>query len=140
MTSRELKDALQPVRREIDNLLTITGYKDTGEIHISDAQAQDLFADEAKLFIYKVEAAAERLDYLTHEPTEQGRLTRNERGRYQLGERELTHGNRIEALIYDESKQSSHWILATIESNGAGYYLKGHNNIDLEGLPARIRY
>lgn len=72
---------------------------------------------------------------------EEGILTKNSSGRYQLPSGEyFTSGSGIEVLIdKSEDKEDHYWAYSRIEHNGNDYYLTKFPEYPLLGMCARVR-
>lgn len=67
-----------------------------------------------------------------------GQIHKNERGRFEIDNYELTSGDCIEVLIYDGLDNTTKWIDTRIEQNGDTYYLVGLFGYSPIGLFGRI--
>lgn len=86
-----------------------------------------------------LEKIAKDVEYLDKPITAQGRLSKNEAGRYAInGDYPyFTSGSPIEILIEDED--GGYWVKTRIEHKNGDYYAVDLPNLKLDGVMARDR-
>lgn len=137
----EIGKQLKKLHSSIKNLLDIVQY-DSDNIRIEDNEdAEELFLrDEYRQVMSQLEDVHSRLEYLSKEVVKQGRLYRNENGRFELSESlELSSGSLIEFSHSDHWSEANKWIATKIEHKNGDYYLYDFKDIELDGLHVRIR-
>lgn len=155
MKQEELKARCIALNREIQKLLKDTGYDQAGELCDIDQNgnrdAQGLYEyDALELFIYRIDSAADSMRVFSARKITEGRLHKNERGRYEVNGVELTCGSGIDFMCDDGNHdtwdddgniiKSPYWKYSSIESaeKYGGYYLTAAPSIPLEGLYVRV--
>jgi hypothetical protein len=93
---------------------------------------------EIREMLKKLLYVSNELAYLNRPIVKDGKLHKNERGRYELGGYEFTCGYGIEILVKDDNWKEI-WVLSRIEQNGTDYYAVDYKNMCLQGVRARIR-
>lgn len=94
----------------------------------------DSLAD--KLYDYE-----QTMKYYSKKPQE-GRLTLNSRGRYEINDIELTCGHGLEMYLYDSYEECEIWCEGRVEADNGKYYflnLDGSNKDLEEGDLVRVR-
>ena len=94
----------------------------------------DSLAD--KLYDYE-----QTMKYYGKKPQE-GRLTLNSRGRYEINDIELTCGHGLEMYLYDSYEECEIWCEGRVEADNGKYYflnLDGSNKDLEEGDLVRVR-
>lgn len=94
----------------------------------------------------------DEINYLQSPIVAEGRLTKNEFGKYELNTKDYSQtfscGCGIEYLVkfneYDYEKEKdvevSKWVASSIEHNGKDYYIVKNPKLKLNGLYVRVRY
>ncbi|RBP59305.1 hypothetical protein DES36_11930 [Alkalibaculum bacchi] len=130
------------ISNAIGNLLKESTYKDYDDLSGLDIDRKDeeqlFLLDELRGILEKLENVKRDIDYLNRSIIYTGFLYKNNRGRYQAGNKEFTSGSGIEVLIYDEFYENDRWVITSVEHND-DYYLVGHRNVPMDGLKVRIR-
>lgn len=129
---------------EIDYLLkmaTYNEYEDLSGLKIDYKDPEQLLLlDELRLIMEKLDEANRRIEYLNKPVKYKGKLCRNNSGKYELENgHHYSCGSVIEVFISDDWHDAPYWARSRVEHDGKDYYLVGHKDMSLEGLPARIR-
>lgn len=142
MELKELSKELKALDGHISEILEKTGFSENeslGEIEADRSNPENLLLlEEYSNILYKLQAIDNTLLYLSRPTTPAGRLEKQENGRFTLGNIELTCGNSLEVLIFDEYQERYKWLSSRIEHNGQDYYIVGYDGRP-DGLKARIR-
>lgn len=119
---------------------TYDRYDDLSGLDINyDDKEQRFLLEELKIILDKLDIAKDRIDYLNKPIQHIGELSKNNRGRYELGDKEFSSGNLIEVLVYDGFYEEERWVRTRVEHNSKDYYLVGFSDIPMQGLLAKIR-
>lgn len=144
MTKEEIKKELSKLQRNMDNLLPRDWDNQVcDEIEFSDfenSNANDWYLQERfnKIFSLMTDLHYE-IEYLKLPVAFDGFLVKNNRGRYELNNFELTSGCGLEIKIYDDFDECKKWVKTRVEHDGADYYFVGYKDYSVSGRRARIR-
>lgn len=142
MTLEQMQEELNNINRSIIKLCKNTFYDEWGDLEKveadTDSANNNFLLEEYGRIMEKLHAASVAINYLNRPINKEGVLTKQANGRYTLRDRELTSGNIIEILIYDEYKECFKWLASRIEHNGKDYYVVGYSG-SIEGLKGRLR-
>ena len=143
--SNDALTQLTKVKEAIYSLLYVTQGSSPYSNYDSNI-AYDENDSEERLLENEINKILEKLDYihgdikyLTSSIKDEGYLSKNTNGRYELNGYEYTCGNGIEVLLYDEWSERFDWSITRIEHDGNDYYAVGHSDICLDGVKARRR-
>lgn len=138
----ELNKELYALNSRIKGILKASGFEDWGEVEVEhDTQNPDevMLANEYRQIVEKLDGVSRALGYFMLPVAREGKLRLNQNGRYELDGAELTSGEGVEVLLYDDCMERWEWYASRIESMDGKYYLVGKSNLDLEGVTARQR-
>lgn len=139
----QLNKELYALNSRIKGILRASGFEDWGEVEVEhDTQNPDevMLANEYRQIIERLGGISHSLEYFMLPVAKQGKLRLNRNGRYELNGAELTSGEGVEVLLYDDCMERWEWYSSRIESTRDGkYYLVGRSDLDLEGVTARQR-
>lgn len=144
MRIEDLKKDMDRLNGDIKRILKSSGYAEWAELDVEyDRSNPDdvMLHDELSSMMSSLDEIACTLDYLNRPVKVEGILRKNRNGRYEIGDRELSSGSPVEALVYDRYDERWEWTSSRIEyDHGKGdYYLVSDRDVDLDGLRARIR-
>jgi len=132
------------LQAHIEKFFNDTQYLDQEQVQIPDLipSAETLYVQEQlEHFCKELEEAYYQVKRLNADVLITGKLRRGENGRFWLENEELACGRSVE--LYYKDKQSIYgiesWHAGKIDHNGNKYYFTGNRNLDLEGIPARIK-
>ncbi len=143
MNINELKTELDKLNRAFRPLLEdrdIWDYDDFSEEIIFKLKSADdyLLSDELRDVMTHINAAANKLNYLSRPIKGEYIIHQNERGRYECEAKEYTCGCSIEYYAPDDFDDKYKWFLGRIEHDGDKYYIVG-TDVPLDGLRVRVR-
>lgn len=135
---------MQELNQKIESILTLSWYKecdDLSEIAIDYQDGQQLFLqEELSGMMDKLSVVSGGIKYLSQPIRESSHLHKNRIGRYETEQGHyFTSGSRIEVRIVDDYHEVPYWVRTRVEHDGTDYYLVGHKDICMEGLPVRVR-
>lgn len=115
-------------------------FEDLSSLDINYDDKEELFLlEELNNILYKIEDINNKIDYLYKPIILEGKILKNESGRYQVENYEYNSGDIIEALVYDSNYEDERWIKTSVEHDGKDYYLVGYKGINMDGLLVRVR-
>jgi len=152
MTVKELWGELIEVYPTIKKLIYHSRYNEFDDLSGVEFDKMDpeerYLRNEIRDILDHLDRAADNLEYINKSIKYQGKLHKNENGRYECDGYELSCGCGIEVLtpcmIWDSDKQDEvegfEWVSSRVEydQQKQDYYIVGQN-IELEGLAARVR-
>ena len=142
MNIKELQNSLNRLNSQIDRILQESEFSKWGELNIEyngeDPEEVMLWSEFSSVMM-KLDDVNDSLNYLNRPIRREGRLYKNDNGRYECDGYELTSGSGVEILVYEEYEERYGWLATRIEHNGRDYYAVGKRDLDLEGVKARIR-
>lgn len=144
MTKEKIKKELSKLQRYMDNLLPRDYCNEIcDEIEFLDfenSNADDWYLQERfnKIFSLMCDLHYE-IEYLKLPVRSDGFLVKNNRGRYELNDFELTSGCALEIKIYDDFHECEKWVKTRLEHNGTDYYFVGYKDYSVSNRHARIR-
>lgn len=143
MRYAKVNELTLPLHRLNNEMIKILQMVDFNAGHV-EAETGDpnelMLLDTYRSIIDKLEGIHNQIEYLQKEIVDEGRLSKNSAGRYELPSGEyFTSGSPIEALIFDDWDEVEKWVTTRVEHNGDDYYLYGHSEVKMEGLLARKR-
>lgn len=130
---------LERLNSEIESFLkTVGDYCDDVEYDQHNLDEKFL-RDELYGISDKLDDVKRKVNYLSKPVREQGFLSHNSDGRYELPSGEyFTSGSSCEILNTDGDEQE--WLFTAIEHNGEDYYaVRLGRNVSINGLMARVR-
>lgn len=151
---KALSDEMAKLKKQIETVLYISGYRDYDDLSGLDDFKQIKTADqrqqleEYRNILYKLEMVQCDLAYLDKPIREVGTLHLNSQGRYETDSgRYYTSGSGIEFLRTEEVynydaetwENAEIWTTSRVESKDGHYYIVGYPNVELSGLKVRIR-
>ena len=143
MNILELKNALDKITVQANDIFVKTGYAKLGELASVDFDPKDpnqaFLYEEFYSIVRKLDHVAMQMDYINRPIKCEGYLSLNERDRYELCGIELTCGAELEVLVYDDFYERNVWYPSVIERNSYGYYFVAKPELDLDGMRARLR-
>ena len=132
------------LQNHIDEFFKMTQYLDQEQVMIPDLipSAETLYVQEQlEHFCHELEEAYYQAKRLNADVVITGKLRRGDNGRFWLENEELACGRSVE-LLYAEDHSLygiESWHAGRIDHNGNKYYFTGNRNLNLEGIPARIK-
>lgn len=152
-TLEELRERLMPLAREIRAVQKACGYDSNNDVSALEPGRKDAEAvflrDELRGALYRLDRAADAVEYLGGKVEADGVLTKAPSGKYALpGWPELSCGSPVEVLVEDEDHEAMidgeyrrvpYWCAGRLEHNGKDYYFTGNREMPLDGARARIR-
>lgn len=151
---KALSDEMAKLKKQIEIILSISGYRDYEDLSGLDDYKQIQTADgrqrleEYRNLLYKLDEAQSALSYYDKSVKEVSRIYTNESGRYETdGGYCFTSGSCIEFLrvedVYnsdtDKWEEAEIWTTSRVEHNGQDYYIVGYSDIEMSGLKIRRR-
>lgn len=129
---------------QIDKFFKMTQYLDQEQVQIPDLipSAETLYVQEQlEHFCRELEEAYYQVKRLNADVMITGKLRRGANGRFWLENEELACGRSVELLYVDDRSiyNIASWHAGRIDHNGNKYYFTGNRNLELEGIPARIK-
>ena len=149
-----LSDEMIKVKKQIETMLSITGYLDYDDLSgLSDYKQIETADERQKLeeyrhILYKLEEVQSTLEYLERHIREMGTLRKNSQGRYETESGYCyTSGSGIEFLRTEEVcnfdtnkwEKVGIWTTSRVESKAGDYYIVGYPEVGLSGLTVRVR-
>lgn len=151
---KALSDEMTKLKRQLETVLYISGYRDYDDLSGLDDYKQIKTADqrqqleEYRNILYKLDEVQRSLAYFGKPIREVSRIYTNESGRYETDKGHYyTSGSGIEFLrteeVYnydtDEWENAEVWTCSRVESRNGEYYIVGYSDIDMHGLTVRVR-
>lgn len=151
---KALSDEMTKLKRQLETVLYISGYRDYDDLSGLDDYKQIKTADqrqqleEYRNILYKLDEVQSDLAYFEKPIREVSRIYTNESGRYETDKGHYyTSGSGIEFLrteeVYnyntDEWENAEVWTCSRVESKDGQYYIVGYSDIDMHGLTVRVR-
>ena len=151
---KALSGEMEKLKRQLETVLYISGYRDYDDLSGLDDYKQIKTADERqKLEEYrnilcKLEEVQRDIAYLNSPVREVSKLHMNSQGRYETDRGHYyTSGSGIEFLrretvyCYDTEKweETGVWTTSRVESRDGEYYIVGYPDAELSGLKVRVR-
>lgn len=151
---KALSDEMTKLKRQLETVLYISGYRDYDDLSGLDDYKQIKTADqrqqleEYRNILYKLDTVQSDLAYLEKPIREVSRIYTNESGRYETDKGHYyTSGSGIEFLrteeVYnydtEEWENAEVWTCSRVESRNGEYYIVGYSDIDMHGLTVRVR-
>lgn len=148
-----LKMALT-LKRQLETVLCISGYRDCDDLSGLDDYKQIKTADERqkleeyRSILYKLDEVQGNLAYYDKPVKEVSRLHMNASGRYETAKGNYyTSGGGIEFLrneeVYnydtDKWENAGIWTCSRVESRNGEYYIVGYPDVELSGLKVRVK-
>ena len=132
------------LQNQIDDFFKMTQYLELEQVQIPDLipNAETLYVQEQlESFCRELEEAYYQLKRLNADVMITGKLRRGDNGRYWLENEELACGRSVELLYVDKHSiyDIESWHAGRIDHNGTRYFFTGNRNLELEGIPARIK-
>ena len=149
-----LSDEMAKLKRQLETMLYISGYRDYDDLSGLDDYKQIKTADERQKLeeyrniLYKLDEVQGNLAYYDKLVKEVNRLHMNASGRYETSKGHYyTSGSSIEfwrtkeIYNYDTDKWENAriWTCSRVESRNAEYYIVGYLDVELSGLKVRVR-
>lgn len=153
----KVKDIMNEVA-ELNNKINLIiqhsdfqNYEDLSGLDIDKTSAEELFlSDELYNILNKLSDVSNAIEYLKKPVHAEGILHKNENGRYEFNDIELSCGYGFEYLAsddrhmryneHDDYVTTPYWSYGRIEHDGSDYYIVGADkDTVLEGLRVRIR-
>ena len=133
-------DDLLSIHSEIKSLLYKLGY-DGENIQFNRNNPEEFFLyEEYRMLADTLSSVDYKLAYLAKPILEEGYLSLNSLGRYELPSGyDLTSGSTCEILIYDEFDEVEKWLLTSIEHDSDYYPSKLGTKFKLDGAYVRVR-
>lgn len=151
---KALSDEMTKLKRQLETVLYISGYRDYDDLSGLDDYKQIKTADqrqqleEYRNILYKLDEVQSDLAYFEKPIREVSRIYTNESGRYETDKGHYyTSGSGIEFLrteeVYnydtEEWENAEVWTCSRVESRNGEYYIVGYSDIDMHGLTVRVR-
>lgn len=151
---KALSDELSKLKKQIETVLSVSGYRDYDDLSGLDDWKQIKTADqrqqleEYRNILCQLEKVQSNLAYYEKPIREVSRIYRNETGRYETDKGHYyTAGSGIEFLRVEEAynydtdewENVEIWTTSWIESQDGQYYIVGYPNVELSGLTVRVR-
>lgn len=151
---RALSGEMEKLQRQIEIVLSVSGYSDYDDLSGLDDFKQIRAADqrqqleEYRNILYRLEEVQRGLAYLNSPVREVSKLHMNSQGRYETDKGHYyTSGSGIEFLRreevynYDAGKweETGIWTTSRVESQDGEYYIVGYPDAELSGLKVRVR-
>lgn len=102
---------------------------------------QEFYRSEYRSIFSKLEDIYSDIKYLSNPVTEQGYISHNSSGRYELPSGTyFTSGSSCEILYNDTRHNEQYWVATAIEHNGEDYYAVAlGRDTSINGMMVRIR-
>jgi len=142
MKVEELYKETKKITEQIKHVLKMVDYDGSSELsEITVETADDMFLlNELRIIYNKLEAAVIREDYLGGKVCAEGFLRKNNGGRYELDDFELTCGSTVEYFHEGDDDEPAMWKKGRIEhSTEKGYYIVGADFTKLDDVRVRLR-
>lgn len=151
---KALSGEMAKLKRQIETVLYISGYRDYDDLSGLDNFSQIKSADERQQLeeyrniLYKLDEIQSDLAYLEKPIREVNRIYTNESGRYETDKGHYyTSGSGIEFLrteeVYnydtEEWENAGIWTCSRVESKDGQYYIVGYPDVEMSGLKVRVR-
>lgn len=151
---KALSDEMTKLKRQLETVLYISGYRDYDDLSGLDDYKQIKTADqrqqleEYRNILYKLDEVQSDLAYFEKPIREVSRIYTNDSGRYETDKGHYyTSGSGIEFLrteeVYnydtEEWENAEVWTCSRVESRNGEYYIVGYSDIDMHGLTVRVR-
>ncbi len=151
---RTLSCEMEKLKKQIEEVLHISGYCECDDLSALDDYNQIRTADERQKLeeyrnlLYKLEEVQSTLSYYSRPVKEVSRLHINASGRYETNKGHYyTSGSCIEFMRIEEVyNNETHkwedayiWTTSRVESQNGEYYIAGYSNVEMSGLRVRIR-
>lgn len=151
---KALCEEMKKLRKQIDTILYISGYRDYDDLSGLNDYKQIKTADERQKLeeyrniLYKLDEVQGNFAYYDKPVKEVSRLHMNASGRYETAKGHYyTSGSGIEFIrieeIYnydtDKWENAGIWTCSRIESRNGEYYIVGYSDVELSGLKVRVR-
>ena len=140
-STKEVYYDLLDVRMKIKKVLNDID-SDSSNIDLEDGtDPNEVFLrDNCRSIVDRLSEIAYELSYLSKPILEEGRLIKNDNGRYEIsGRYEFVSGSPIEVLVWDDFDECDRWVLTRVEHSGDDYVLHHHKELPMAGLRARRR-
>ena len=142
MTGEQLKEKAGKLGGSLWDFLEDAGFAEWGELQTDeteeDAESVMLENRLSRLCRYLSDAVA-IIDRMQGEVIASGELRKNERGRYEIPEKEFTCGAVFEYLAQDDFHACPYWRDTSLEAKNEEYYITDRPETKLDGLRVRIR-
>lgn len=151
---KALCEEMKKLRKQIDTILYISGYRDYDDLSGLDDYKQIKTADqrqqleEYRNILYKLDEVQSDLAYFEKPIWEVSRIYTNESGRYETDKGHYyTSGSGIEFLrveeVYnydtEEWENAEVWTCSRVESKDGEHYIVGYPDVEMSGLTVRVR-
>ncbi len=151
---KALSGEMEKLKRQLETVLYISGYRDYDDLSGLDDYKQIKTADERQKLeeyrniLYKLDEVQGNLAYYDKPVKEVSRLHINASGRYETAKGHYyTSGSGIEFLrteeVYnydtDKWENAGIWTCSRVESQNGEYYIVGYSDVKLSGLKVRVR-
>lgn len=151
---KALSDEMAKLKRQLETVLYISGYRDYDDLSGLDDYKQIKTADqrqqleEYRNIIYKLDTVQSDLAYFEKPIREVGTLHENSQGGFETEKGYYyTSGSGIEFLrteeVYnydtDKWENAGIWTCSRVESKDGQYYIVGYPDVEMSGLTVRVR-
>ncbi|TGY96876.1 hypothetical protein E5329_07730 [Petralouisia muris] len=151
---KALCEEMKKLRKQIDTILYISGYRDYGDLSGLDDYKQIKTAgerqklEEYRNILYKLDEVQGNLAYYDKPVKEVSTLHMNSDGRYETAKGHYyTSGSGIEFLRTEETynydmdkwENARIWTCSQVESRNGEYYIVGYPDVELSSLKVRVR-
>lgn len=151
---KALSDEMAKLKRQLETVLYISGYRDYDDLSGLDDYKQIKTADqrqqleEYRNILCKLDEVQSDLAYYEKPIREVSKIHTNESGRYETDKGHYyTSGSGIEFLRIEEAynydtdtwENVEIWTTSRVESKDGKYYIVGYPNLEMSGLTVRVR-
>lgn len=141
MSVEEALKEFQKLNRQITQLLNLLGYECDNVVYDREDLDEEFLRSQIYYLSNKLGDIKNRVEYLSKPIKEQGFISKNSLGRYELPSGYyFTSGSICEILWNDDRNDEQYWLYTTIEHNGTDYYATAlGKQVSIDGMMVRIR-
>lgn len=140
-STKEVFYDLLDVRMKMQKVLNNIDFDSSNIVLEDGTDPNEIFLrDNCRSMVTRLTDITNELRYLNKPILEEGRLVKNDNGRYEIsGRYEFVSGSPIEVLVWDDFDECEKWVLTRVEHSGDDYVLHHRKELPMAGLRARRR-